>query len=764
MTRILDRYVWKDLTVPFLLSGALVTFFLVIDRIYQLTDLLVTKGVPFPAVLGLLIFMLPSFLAHTLPMALLVAVLLVTGRLAGDLEVVALKASGVSPFRLFRPFFVVACLVTVATALLTLWLNPLANRTFQRHLIKTLHTRATTGIKERVFNTTFGQYVIYVDEISVSQVALRGLLVSDERDPKLSRIITAREGRLFSDPESDRITLRLLDGVVNESDSKDASRYRYTTFGLYDMTLSVNAPFKGAPRVEKPEKYLSLRRLLAAGGALRREGQNAAPYEVEIHKRFALPLAALVFTLVGFPLGIRAHRGGRAVALGGSLGIIAAYYLLLTSLEGVAVERRMASWVAIWAPTVLFGVVGFILLRSVLAPAGRAAWTPWLRRLRARRPERAAASRLKPASAPGPRASSWIIDRYLLREYFIYLGYALGVAAVLVTMVDLLQTLDRLLRIKPPPHLILEHLVYHLPGELYRGLPLVILVATTLLFLSLARQHELTALKAAGISLYRVSRPVLLLALAVSAASVLFQESLLPVLNAKAEEVDRIKIRGELPRHLQRRTQIWYRSTENRFFKMDLLDPAGGVMDRVTLLEIDRNYRLLNRIDAKQARWSAAGWEFRDGVFREFGVGDQVETVPFRLIPLELPERMDDFIQLQKQTEMMNFLELQAYVAQLQESGHQVGKYIVKLYEKLSFPLVHVILALVAIPFALAAPRSGRLIGIGLAIVIAMGYWLVHSLAISFAKADMLPPLLAAWTANIIFAGLGLSLFLRART
>src|SRR5574341_2159783 len=101
----------------------------------------------------------------------------------------------------------------------------------------------------------------------------------------------------------------------------------------------------------------------------------------------------------------------------------------------------------------------------------------------------------------------------------------------------------------------------------------------------------------------------------------------------------------------------------------------------------------------------------------------------------------------------------------LSETGHEVSKYLVQLNSKLSFPLIHLIMALVAIPFALASPRSGgRAVGIALAILISVGYWLVHSMAIAFAKAELLPPMLGAWTANIIFAGVGAALFLRART
>jgi lipopolysaccharide export system permease protein len=130
-----------------------------------------------------------------------------------------------------------------------------------------------------------------------------------------------------------------------------------------------------------------------------------------------------------------------------------------------------------------------------------------------------------------------------------------------------------------------------------------------------------------------------------------------------------------------------------------------------------------------------------------------------------MPEHIDDFIRVQDAPDTMSFLELRAYVAKLREGGHQVGKYLVQLYSKLSFPLVHVIMALVAIPFALASPRSGgRAVGIGVAIIIAVGYWVVHSVALALAQADLLPPALAAWTANIVFAGIGAALYLSAQT
>src|SRR2546425_1104449 len=165
---VLDRYIIRELISPFLFGGALFTFFLVIDRIYQLTELVITKGVPFHLVVQLLVFMLPSFLAHTLPMALLVAVLLAGGRLAGDLEIIAFKAAGVSTMRLFRPVLAAALGIMTLTATLTLVINPIANEEFQNQLFKILQARAATRLSERVFNATLRDVIIYLEDVSAS--------------------------------------------------------------------------------------------------------------------------------------------------------------------------------------------------------------------------------------------------------------------------------------------------------------------------------------------------------------------------------------------------------------------------------------------------------------------------------------------------------------------------------------------------------------------------------------------------------------------
>ncbi len=781
---VLDRYLLRELAPPFALGVALFTFFLVIDRIYQLTELVITKGVPFRLVAQLLVYTLPSFLGHTLPMALLVAVLLAGGRLAGDMEIVAFRAAGVSLLRLFRPVLAAGLLVTVLTAALTLALTPLANREFQRQLFRILEARAVSAVKERVFNTSFSSVVLYVEELSPSQVALRGVLVSDERDPRVSRIITAREGRLLTDETNRRITLRLIDGGVNEADvapisppaglraeapptggAAGAKRYRYTAFRLYDMALAVESPVGAAARYEKPEKDLGLRELWRRIGELRDDPPNRIAHQVELHKRLALPLAALVFALIGFPLAVRSHRGGRSVALVGTLGIIVAYYLLMSSLEGVAQARRLPPWLAIWTPDLLFAAAGAGLLavtaREWRAPRMRVVWG-LLHAVWERRPRRRVGRQERVTMAA--RDTTLIIDRYLLRQYLGFVVIGLAAAAALFVVVDLLQTLDRYLRVKPPLVYVLEHFVYALPVALHQSLPIVMLVATIFLFLTLSRWHELTALKAAGISLYRISAPILLFGLAAAVGAGLFQEFVIPVLNERGEEVDRVKIRGQLPRHLQSRTRLWLRASDTRFYRVELLNPATDDLYGVTVLEIDRDFRLVRRLDARRAHWTPDGWQAVDGASREIGPDGRLRTTPFARTAIRVDETIKDFTDIQKPPAAMSYRELREYVARLRAAGFQVKKYLVDLYAKLSDPFKNLIMVLVAIPFALQSPRGGRLYGIGLAIGIMAAYMVADYSARAFARAELLPPLLAAWTANIIFLGLGASLFLRART
>jgi LPS export ABC transporter permease LptF/LPS export ABC transporter permease LptG len=780
--KIIDRYVWKELAFPFVIGIFLFTLLLLIDKIFDLTDLIINKGVPVHLVLMLLAYILPAFLVLTIPIGFLIALLVAFGRLSADMEIVALKASGVSPLRLLRPAVVFGIGVAALTGLLMAEAVPRANYAFKSLIFDILRTQASVGIKERVFNDTFGHFVIYVEELAPDQIGLRNIFVADERNPEELRVITAREGHLISDEVNRRVTLRLINGTLHETVPRTFQKYRQIMFRIYDLTLTLENPLVRAGDAPKGDREMTVAELRQQASESAKSGGNPNPYWVEIHKKYAIPGACLIFAVVGVPLGIRAHRGGRWAAFVVSLPIVLFYYVFLTVGEQLADNRRLPPWVAMWTPNLVVGALGLYLLWAGLrerplpfAAALQGAVHALVRRLRhlGARPATVVVRRI-PArrGRRGPPSNALhIVDRYLSREFLTLFLFGLAFATVIVIIGDLMVTLDRYMKQKPPLWYIIEHFLYRTPPFVYQGLHIVVLMSTILLFLNLSRSNELTALKAGGISLYRVSLPIFGLAVLVTVAALSFQEILLPVLNQKGTEVDEAKIKRRTLPHLQKRTQIWYRGREDgsgqsRLYHIDLLDPANRQLSGVSILELGAGFDLRRRWDARTLIWqpSDSTWELRDGILREFERGQADRVQPFRQRVVRLPERLDDFATIPKAPDVMNYMELQAYIGRLQEGGHKVGKYLVDLYSKMSYPFALLIMTLVGIPFALQSPRGGRLIGIALCLALGFGYFLVHSAAVALARTEILPPLIAAWSANFLFASLGLFLFLRART
>ena len=784
--KILDRYVWKELLVPFLIGLFVSTFLLLIDKIYDLTDLIINKGVPVPLVLLLLTYILPAFLVLTIPIGLLLAILVAFGRLSADMEIVALKASGVSPLRLLRPVLIFGAVATVATWLLITEAVPRSNHAFKSLVFDILRKQAAVGLKERVFNDTFGSFVIYVDELATDQVALRHVFVADERKADELRFITAQEGQLISDEVNRRVTLHLTNGAVHETTPQALQKYRQTNFRSYDITLVFDNSLTRAADAPKGDREMTLAELHANAERAARAGGSPNAYLVEIHKKYAIPGACLIFSLIGVPLGIRTHRGGRWAAFVVLLPIVLFYYAFLTVGETMGKANRIPPWLSMWGANVLVGGAALFLLWGTVkerslplaAAAGNLAWAvvarvPGLGAGRRRRPvprgRRSARSAPRPARRRG--AFLIIVDRYVILEFLTILAYGLALTTVIVIVSDLMTTVDRYVRLKPPFAYIVEHFLYRTPPFVYQGLHIVVLMSTILLFLGLSRSNELTALKASGVSLYRVSLPVFGLAGLVTLGALSFQELLLPTLNQKGVEVDESKIKRRTLPQLQKRTQIWYRSregpsAESRIYHIDLLDPVHQEMNGVSILELAPDFSIRRRWDARGMRWSEAddAWRLGNGMRRDFAANRADRIEAFQQTWVRLPERFQDFAQIPRAPDVMNYVELRDYIRRLQEGGHRVEKYLVDLYSKVAFPFAAPIMALVGIPFALQSPRGGRVIGIALCLALGLGYFLVHSAAVALARTDILPPVVAAWSANLLFGTLGLYLFLRART
>jgi lipopolysaccharide export system permease protein len=473
-----------------------------------------------------------------------------------------------------------------------------------------------------------------------------------------------------------------------------------------------------------------------------------------------------------------------------ALPILLFNYVGLTLGENVGDTGRVAPWIAMWGPNIVIGAVAVYLLRATLRERPipivtfiqQSFWVLVAQvqasRRRVSETVTSPASRATGSARPRVRArrtarsnALHIVDRYLSAEFLTLFLYGIALATVVVIIGDLMTTLDRYLRLKPGLWLIVLHFVYRTPPFVYQGLHIVMLMSTILLFVGLSRSNELTALKAGGVSLYRVSLPVFGLAGLVTISSLGFQEVVMPFMNRRAVEIDESKIKRRTMPELRKRTQLWYRgredgAAESRIYHIELLDPGNRQMNGVTVLSLGSDFGMRRRWDAREMRWSDAedAWRMANGVRREFRSGRPELAESFREQTVRLPERYQDFAQVPKAPDVMNYVELREYIDRLQAAGHKVGKYLVDLYSKIAFPFAHPIMALVGIPFALQSPRGGRVIGIAVCLALGLGYFIVHSAALALARAEILPPLVAAWAANALFATLGLYLYLRART
>src|SRR5207245_11500121 len=216
-------------------------------------------------------------------------------------------------------------------------------------------------------------------------------------------------------------------------------------------------------------------------------------------------------------------------------------------------------------------------------------------------------------------------------------------------------------------------------------------------------------LKAAGLSLHRISLPVLVLAGAVSAGAFVFQETAAPMLNAKGEEVDRVEIR-KTSASGSRPQLHWYRRSDSEFVRIDRLDRALRQVSGITLIQRDANFRLVKRVDAAQAVWASDGLELDRSVEREFGPDDTVQTESGSATPLRLPDSLEALGAMPAPS-AMTFAELRAYVRHMRERGQAVGAQVLYLHSKLSFPLMSLVLAVLAISCAARWPQGGRVIG-----------------------------------------------------
>jgi LPS export ABC transporter permease LptG/LPS export ABC transporter permease LptF len=780
MLRTLDRYVIREALVPFVLALLVFTFILQIPPVMEVAEKLIAKGVDWRTITRIMATLLPQALGITIPMAALVGLLVALGKLSGDRETVALQACGVSVFRLVRPVAVVALLAWAATSWVMIWALPNANQSYREIVYGIVTARAENEVRPRVFFEDFPNLVLYVRDVPADARGWQDVFLADARKPAEPEVFLAERGRLVLDRENRRVDLLLERGARHRVPGGAPDKYEVQRFETMTLGLDPETVF---PRggLQPGENEMTIPQLRAEAAARAAAGVSPHRPIMALHRKFSIPVACLVFGLLGLGLGVTTRKDGKQSSFAVAIAVIFTYYVLLYTSEAMAKGQQIPAWLAMWVPNLVLGAAGLALLvwRARFAELGTRFRVP-LPRLRGARSAdgppgavatggAAEAGRVRPPALvvrvprfhlPGPR----VLDTYVIRFYLRVFALAfLGMLSIfyIATFIDLS---DKLFKGQTTGTAILRFFWYSTPQYVYFVLPIAALLATLVTVGLLTKSSELIVMKACGVSLYRATLPILAFAAALSLVLFALAETVLADANRQAQALRHV-IRGGSPRTFDVLNRQWVAGRDGSLYHYAFFDPRREELSGLSIYRFPtRGWRLASRSFTNHAAFRNGAWQGDTGWERTFDRRGAMAGFKAVTRPVLDLEPADYFRTEQPDAERMSYRQLRGHIDELKTSGFNTVPYAVSLQRKLSFPFVTIIMTLIAVPFAVTTGRHGALYGIGAGIVLAIVYWLVISVFAAIGTAGLIPPTLAAWAPNLLFAASAAYLLLTVRT
>ena len=782
MLRILDRYFIRELLLPFLIGLLIFTFLLLLDPLAREGERLIAKGVSWGIVGRVIATLLPQALAVTIPIALLIALLIALGRLSADRETVAMQACGVSIFRLLRPVLLVSTLAAGASGYVMLVALPDANQAFREIVYSVVSARVGSEVKPRVFYEDFPNRVLYVRDLEQGGSGWLDVFLADTTRPDEPVVYTAERGRMIIDRKNRSVEIEFENGALHSTHVKEPARYEVQQFERFRVRLDPESVF---PRSDilKGDNEMTIPELRERMKKLEAEGLSLHGPIMALHRKFSIPVACFVFALIALGLGTSTGRGSKLASFVPGIGVVFVYYVFDYLGRQMAKGQLVPPALATWAPNVVLGLcgLGLLLWRARFAdrplrltlPGG---WKRMSRHEAAGGPSGSSPDRSRVVVVI--RIPHWrvpfrgvsLLDRYvaslfgkiLLLAFFGMLGIF-----YISTFIDLS---DKLFKGQTTLGTLAQYFFYATPQFVFYIIPLSMLIAAMVTIGVLTKSSELIVMKACGLSLYRAAAPLLALAVLGSGVMFVVQDSILAYTNRRAEALKHV-IRGGSPQTFDVVNRKWLVSREGDVYNYLFYDPRGLELNGLSVFRFRSasDPAIATRTYVSHARYqpedgTAGLWEGSEGWSREFtGTGETRAFVMFpgRTLALESP---DYFATEAPEADRMTYMQLRGYIQDLRASGVNITPHTVQLHRKLAFPLVTLIMTLIAVPFATTTGRRGALYGIAVGIVLAVAYWIMTNAFGALGSAGALPPVLAAWAPNLIFGAGAIYMLLTVRT
>jgi LPS export ABC transporter permease LptG/LPS export ABC transporter permease LptF len=802
--RIITRYILREVTSHALLGGALFTFILFIRDLGKILELFVRDSASLTDVVRIILYTLPNALSFTIPMAVLVGILLGLSRLASDSEITAMRASGMSALDFVRIVSIVSTIALALGLFNSLYLAPRAAASLLALGESLKSSQASFEVQPRVFYEEFKNRVLYIQDISPAAGASlwHHVFLADLTEPANPHITTADSAVVVNgaanSPDAQTIRLHLLNGGAHDTSPTDPNQYNVSTFSSTDVPIETDSQEDThLGRVNTPIQALSLHELWLRGNAARAAGdapsssnnRDASIYRIEFNKRFSYPFACLVLMLVGVPLGLSSKRGGKSTAFVLTILLVFVYYFFSSVGVAFAQSGKLSPFLGVWGANLTFAAAGALLLYqmsrggialSIFSTLG-VSLSGLLARLTPGSSPEGLGSRIRPDVATTLRRFRSIsrlefpllLDDYVMREYATNFALVLFSFSTLVVIFTFFELLGAIFRNRTPLIVVGEYLINLIPYILYNVTPLCALVAVLVTFGTLSRTSELTAMKSSGVSLYRIIAPVLFVTLLISVGLFIFDEVYLPDANRRQEALLSI-IKDKPAQTFSRPDRQWISGQTNnagepaRIFYYQFFNAEKDVFANLTVFEFDpATFTLQRRIFAASARWDPQvnNWIFDNGWQRTFS-GDTIASyLPFTISTFpEIKEQPSYFKKEDLPSQEMSYNELSRYIADLKQSGFDTKRLSVQLNKKIAYPLITLVMAILAIPFALSMGKKGSLAGIATSIGLAITYYVVALIFESLGNVNTLPAILAAWTPDLLFGITGVYLLLRTPT
>ena len=788
---ILTRYILREIIGYALLGGLLFTFVLLIRYLLPLLELFV-RGVASPLdLLRLFGYLLPNFLTLTLPMAVLIGILLGLSRLAADSEITAMRASGMGVLRFLRIVSLLAAVAWIFGLYNALVIAPRATTALLHYEEQAKTTQASIAIQPRVFYEDLKNYVLYVQDVmpgTNGSALWRSVFLADLSNPASPHIVTAHDGVVLGG-NGQTLHLELADGARHDTSAAHPDQYDLSTFSSTDLPVQMGQPedTQHLTRRDTPLQALPTPELWRRTHA---HGPAAQPFKIEFQRRLATPTACLVLMLVGVPLGLSSKRGGKGAAFVLTLVLVFLYYFASTMGIALARDGKVSAIVGVWAANVVFTVAGMLLIQQIstggatldaIASLGAAIRRPKsLNGVSGTAGTSPANDRYGLSSGPMQRLRRvlrarfpLILDEYVMGSFLRNFALVLLAITVLFVIFTFFELIGDIVRYRTPLVTVGDYLLNLIPFILYNMTPLCSLVAVLITFGSLSRTSELTAMKATGVSLYRVVAPILVIAAMLSVALFAFDELYLPQANRRQEAL-LSTIKGKPAQTFLRPDRKWISGQNTRtdqptrIFYYQFFDPDKDVFANLTVFEFQPgSFALTRRLFASSAHWDTqtSRWVFDDGWQRTFQGETTTSYTNFSVASFpEIREQPAYFKKQERPSQEMSYDELTRYIHDLQQSGFDTTRLRVQLNRKLAYPLITLVMAIVAVPFALSTGKRGNIAGLGTAIGVAIAYYIIANIFENLGDVNSLPALLAAWSPDLLFAMLGSYLLLRTPT